>query len=180
MSLREEEAGAGAMWEAPVPVSPVVVEGDADVALNALRRLVQALRSMGIRSQRDFGVTPAQLFVLRRIAAHPGVSMSELARYTLTRESSVSEVVSRLVASGYVSRRPAATDRRRAELRLAPAGQRVIALAAETVQERLVGSFQRLPDEIRGGLARGLAAWVAAAGLDEAPATMFLEPEARP
>jgi DNA-binding MarR family transcriptional regulator len=144
--------------------------------MDSIRRLVQALRSLGLRSERDFGVTAAQLFVLRRIAADPGLSLAELARQTLTRESSVSEVVARLVAGGFVERRHAVDDRRRLELRLAPAGERIVAVAPETVQERLVDAFRALPDDARRALSRGLSAWLVAAGLDHLPASMFFEP----
>jgi DNA-binding MarR family transcriptional regulator len=150
--------------------------GEAAVAMDSIRRIVQALRALSLRSQREFGVTAAQLFVLRRIAAHPGLSLAELARQTVTRESSVSEVVTRLVARGFVERRHAEDDRRRVELRLAPTGERVVAVAPETVQERLVDAFHDLPDDARRALSRGLSAWLVAAGLDHLPTSMFFEP----
>jgi DNA-binding MarR family transcriptional regulator len=151
----------------------------ADLTMNSLRRIVQALRGMGASAQRDYAVTAAQLFVLRQIAMHSGQSMTDLARRTFTRESSVSEVVGRLVTRDLVERRVATTDHRRVEVHLTPAGQRIVAEAPETVQERLAAGFHALPDDVRRSLAQGLAAWLAASGLGDVPASMFFESASR-
>ena len=148
---------------------------DARNVMDSLRRVVLALRSAGETPGREHGLTTARLFVLRQIAANPGLGLSELAARTLTRASSVSEVVSRLVEAGLVERRIGAPDRRRAELRLTPAGEAVVAPAPETPQERLVAGLRALPDETRRSLAAGLVAWLAAAGLQDAPSVMFFE-----
>ncbi|HSA56489.1 MAG TPA: MarR family winged helix-turn-helix transcriptional regulator [Gemmatimonadaceae bacterium] len=149
---------------------------EARAVMEALRRVVLALRSVGEGPARDHGLTSARLFVLRRIAAHPGQGLAELAARTLTRASSVSEVVTRLVEAGLVERHSGATDRRRVELRLTPAGEAMIAGAPETTQERLVAGLLALPDETRRSLAEGFAAWLAVSGLADAPSVMFFEP----
>lgn len=148
---------------------------DAAVALEALRRIVHALRTQGTQAEREFGVTAAQLFVLRQIGRRPGLSLHDLAERTHTRDSSVSEVVSRLVSGGFVERSPDPDDRRRVRLTLAPAGRRVVAVAPRTVQERLVSAFEALPAPARTALAHGLDAWIRAAGLDDTPSAMFFE-----
>lgn len=148
---------------------------DAAVVMDSLRRVVQALRSMGRTPAPGPRVTAAQLFVLSQIAAQPGQSLVELAGRTLTRESSVSEVVARLVRRGLVERRTAALDRRRLVLTLTPMGERIVATASGTVQERLVAGLRALPDETRRALADGFHAWLEASGLRDAPAPMFFE-----
>ena len=82
----------------------------------ALRQIVQALHVASRASERAVGMSTAQLFVLQQIAQAGTCSVGELAALTLTHPSSVSVVVSRLVAQGLVERRDAAEDRRRAEL----------------------------------------------------------------
>jgi nitroimidazol reductase NimA-like FMN-containing flavoprotein (pyridoxamine 5'-phosphate oxidase superfamily)/DNA-binding MarR family transcriptional regulator len=151
---------------------------DAMLAMQGLRRLVRALRTTSASVEHDRGVTSAQLFVLRELANAPGSSVSELARRTLTSQPAVSEVIARLTSNGLVVRTPAAGDRRRADLRLTAAGERILAGAPETVQERLVGAFQSLARDDRRLLAAALDRWLAAAGLDDTPATMFFEPPA--
>lgn len=150
--------------------------GDAAIVMDGIRRVVQALRAMGeTTTQAGAKVTPAQLFVLRQIGARPGLSLSELAGQTLTRESSVSEVVTRLARRGLVERRTATPDRRRLLLTLTPAGEHLIATASDTVQERLVAGLRALPDDTRRALADGLEAWLETSGLRDAPTPMFFE-----
>ena len=144
--------------------------------MTALRQLVRALRSADTASNQALGVTIAQLFVLRQISRHPGMSMRELATHTATTQSSVSEVVERLVGRGLVARRQAVDDRRRTELSLTPQGVMMMSRGGDHVQERLIAGFQALSEEQRRALTDGLDAWVAACGLDALPAPMFGEP----
>lgn len=149
---------------------------DSARVMDAIRRLVRALRSSSDASRRDFGVSTAQLFVLRQIAATPGCSLGEVAERTRTTQSSVSEVVARLVRRGLVSRRAATSDRRRAELVLTAKGRSLLERARTTLQERLIEGLEGLEAGERRALASGLEAWLTAAGLADLPATMFLEP----
>lgn len=148
--------------------------------MNALRRAVRALgasaHDAGRRRNAGAGVSGAQRFVLRQIAAAPGLSPGELARRTLAGQSTVSEVVGRLVAAGLVERRPSPADARRAELTLTARGRRATAAAPPTAQERLATGLAALAATEREALADLLEAWLAAAGLADVPATFFFEP----
>src|SRR4051812_49679467 len=66
--------------------------------LDAIRRVVRTLREASRHSDRVVGVSAAQLFVLQRLAGTRGLSVNELAARTLTHQSSVSVVVSKLAA----------------------------------------------------------------------------------
>lgn len=144
-------------------------------ALDALRRLVRALSASAHGSGR--GVTGAQLFVLRQIGSTPGISVDALARRTFARQSTVSEVVARLTAAGFVTRARSATDARRVELALSAAGRRVVRRhdAGPTAQERLAAALERLGPRQRRALADSLEAWLLEAQLTGTPATMFFE-----
>ena len=144
-------------------------------ALNALRRLVRALRAAGRDARRKHAVTSAQLFVLRELGASPGMALGELAQRVHTSQSTVSEVVGRLVDAGFVRRRTPAADGRRRELTLSARGRNIVDAAPPSTQERLIASFRGLPASRREAIAAGLEAWVDAAGLAEAPAPMFFE-----
>lgn len=150
--------------------------GAASRAMEGIRRLVRAIRVSSTASERAVGLSAAQLFALRQIALRPNQSLNELAKRTLTTQSSVSEVVTRLVDQGLVARNTSALDRRRAELSLTDEGRKVLARAPETVQERLVSGYGLLEPEQQAMLAVGLESWLSASGLSETPATMFFEP----
>jgi DNA-binding MarR family transcriptional regulator len=144
-------------------------------ALDALRRLVRALSASAHGTGR--GVTGAQLFVLRQIGATPGISVDALARRTFARQSTVSEVVARLTAAGFVTRARSAADARRVELALSAAGRRIVRRndAGPTAQERLAAALERLGPRQRRALADSLEAWLVEAQLTGTPATMFFE-----
>jgi DNA-binding MarR family transcriptional regulator len=145
--------------------------------MNGLRRIVRALRTGNSETERAIGVSSAQLFALRQIAHHPGQSLRDIAASTVTTQSSVSEVVARLVQSGLVARNVAADDRRRTELEATKAGRASLAEAPETAQEKLLGGFLRLSARKQRLLAAGIDEWIEAAGLEHLAPTMFFEEE---
>jgi DNA-binding MarR family transcriptional regulator len=150
---------------------------EATMAMDSLRRFVRALRTQNEVTEREYGVTAAQLFVLRQIAASPAQTLGAVAERTAARQSSVSEVVSRLVSLGFVDRTTSTGDRRRVELSLTPAGERVVRDAPPTLQEQLLAGLESLSPEVRRSLTDGLEAWLIASGLGEVPTTFFLEPD---
>ena len=152
----------------------------ATFVMDALRRIVRALRTGGIATERKLGVSSAQLFVLRQLGEAESMAIGEIARRTVTAQSSVSEVVARLVERGLATRRTSSEDHRRAEVALTPAGRALLGEAPETVQERLLAAFRRLAPETQVTLGDGMRAWIAEAGLSEVAATMFFEPDAPP
>ncbi len=146
-------------------------------AIDSLRHLVRALRMSSHQAWRDLGVSGAQLYVLRQLASAQPLSLSELAERTHTHASSVSVVVSRLLARGLVARRAAADDARRAELTLTAAGTRLLERAPMPVQARLIDALADLPAGERTRLARTLARLCVALGIAADPPVMFFEEE---
>ena len=144
-------------------------------AINALRRVVRALRIAGGLAEQRLGLSGAQVFVLEQLAAKPEQSISELMRRTMTSQSSVSEVVARLVGQRMVSRRQSSTDGRRVVLALTPRGRSALRSAPGSAQERLMSGFKQLTPTHGARLATLLEEWLSAAGIARTPATMFLE-----
>jgi DNA-binding MarR family transcriptional regulator len=150
--------------------------GDADVrAMNALRRLVSALRSSGAVAGGELKMSVAQLFALRTIGQQSGLSMTDLAAATLTTPSAVSEVVSRLVARKLVHRTTDPVDHRRIMLELTSEGRRLYAGLERTLPERLAAALSSMDSEQRAVLADGMEAWIALAGLETVAPAMFGE-----
>jgi len=151
-----------------------------DDALNAvvdsLRRITQAIRLSSSVVHDTLGITGAQLFVLQQLAAQPGASLRELAELTLTDQSSVSVVVSRVVDRGYVTRRVSAVDARRTELTLTRAGTTLLGRAPALAQTRLMAALRAVPASQRRVTARVLEQLARAVGSTTGPAPMFFEP----
>lgn len=118
---------------------------DVRVVLDYFRRIVQTLRASSRAAERRIGLSGAQLFVLLKLAGEEGLSINELAARTLTHQSSVSVVVTRLVEGGYVARTRSAHDARRVELTLTRKGRTILAKAPEAAQERLITAISGLP-----------------------------------
>jgi DNA-binding MarR family transcriptional regulator len=152
------------------------------VALDAIRKLIRALGESARMAQGRTGITGAQLFVVRVLAAQPGgLSINELAERTMTHQSSVSVVVTRLAARGLVTRSPSPDDRRRQIVTLTPRGRTLHRTAPAVAQEMLVAAIRGLSPARRRALATSLRALTDTLGLsDQTAAPMFFEEEDRP
>jgi DNA-binding MarR family transcriptional regulator len=119
----------------------------------------------------------AQLFVLQTLADAAASSLNDLAERTLTDQSSVSVVVSRLSDRKLLHRRPSSLDARRVELALTPAGRRVLERCPEPTQARLLAAVRRLTDPELDALTSGLTALIREMGIANAAARMFFDEE---
>lgn len=152
-----------------------------DVArvMDAVRRVVRALRVSTRAVEREIGISGAQLFVLQQLGESPAESLNELAERTSTHQSSVSVVVSRLEEKGLVVREPAPEDARRVRIALAEEGRALLDRAPPTSQSQLVAGLRRLPPERLAVLAGAMEEWMREARLDTDPATFFFEEDER-
>ena len=148
---------------------------DLSRALNAVRRMVRGLRSAAEAVERELNISAAQLFVLRELGQVPDQSVKDLAAVTMTTHSTVSQVVGQLIAKGLVTRRPDASDGRRAVLRLTRQGASLVKRSPRVIQADLIEGFGTLRSSERRGLANGLEKWLDASGLSGAPSTMLFE-----
>lgn len=148
---------------------------DGRTIMDALRRIVRALRHSARMTETSLGISAAQLFVLHQLADEDGLSIGTLAERTLTDQSSVSLVVGRLAERGLVARRDGADDRRRTVVGLTAAGRRLLRRAPEATQLRLLAGLRRMSAGDRKTLAELLATLVAAVEKSDAVPPMFFE-----
>ncbi len=149
---------------------------DVQSVLDAIRRIVRALRITSRTAEKKVGLSTAQLFVLSKLADASTLSLNQLAHRTLTDQSSVSVVVQRLVSKRLVRRMRSPHDARQLELSLTPRGRLALKKAPGPAQDRLIRAIHSLPPTQRRLLAKSLARLLRAAGLDDrAPAPLFDE-----
>lgn len=149
-------------------------------ALEAVRRLVRALRLSANRARESVGVSSAELFILR--ALHDGGpvgSLNELAARTYTDQSSASPIVERLRRRRLIRRRRSAVDGRRVTIELTDSGRALLQRAPLPPQAGLITALQRMPTTERDALARGLGRVVAEMGLDQDQGAMLFEEPTR-
>src|SRR4051794_39145356 len=124
----------------------VRIMSDSQRILDSIRRLVRMLRVSDRQAQSELGVSGAQLFVLTELGKTPALSLNELAARTLTDQSSVSVVVTRLVDAGLVTRDRDERDARRLVLHLTRTGRALLQKAPPVAQERLLAVFDAMPE----------------------------------
>jgi DNA-binding MarR family transcriptional regulator len=144
-------------------------------ALAHIRALVGALQRSARSIEQRTGVTNAQLFVLRQLAAAEMLSINELAALALTQQSTVSTVVARLAAQGLVRRGRSAHDGRRVTVSLTPAGRKLLRHAPKPPTGRLLDGLASLSSKDLAALASGLAALSATMNLPVKGAAMLFE-----
>lgn len=145
-------------------------------ALNSLRRIVRAGRGATQAVEARYGISSAQLYILQALAETPGMSIKDVVALTLTTNSSVSEVVARLVNSELVVREVAPDDRRRKVLTLTEAGREIVRHSPRTIQQTLVEGFHRISTKDQHALANSLEKWCELSGFGDVPATMMFDP----
>jgi DNA-binding MarR family transcriptional regulator len=140
-------------------------------AMQLLRALVAALTSSARSIESGTGITNAQLFVLRQLATDSTLSVSDLATRAHTLQGTMSTVVARLAAAGFVKKVQSTVDRRRAVLSVTPKGRRTLARAPAPPTEAVLASLAALTSHELRSLTRGLGALAASLGLraDEPP-----------
>ena len=143
--------------------------------LDGIRHIVRTLREASRGAERAVGLSAAQLFVLQRLAGGHTLSVNELAERTLTHQSSVSVVVTKLARRGLVERTRASEDARRLEVSLTDAGRAVLARAPAATQDRLIAALALMGRPARARLARDLGFLLDAMGIERRHAPMFFE-----
>jgi DNA-binding MarR family transcriptional regulator len=147
--------------------------------LNSLRRTVRAFRAAAMVAEDVLGISGAQHFVLQQLANGPAVSLNDLAARTMTHKSSVSVVVSRLVARGFARRERSAADGRGVVVTLTPAGRRALSRAPDSAQTRLVAAMRRLDPDQLADFARLFETFNTELGIQSLEPTMLFEDQAR-
>jgi DNA-binding MarR family transcriptional regulator len=148
-------------------------------ALDAIRRIVQALRASTRVAERRLGISGAQLFVLHALSESPADSLNDLAARTFTHQSSVSAVVERLVKRRLVSRKRSSADARRIVLSLTPSGRALLRSSPDIAQLRLISALRELPPRDRRSLASILDRVVHGMGADATPSLFFEDTSSR-
>ncbi len=155
-------------------------EASVGKALEAVRRVVRALRLSANRARESVGVSSAELFILRALNdGGPVASLNELAARTYTDQSSASPVVERLRRRRLIRRRRSAIDGRRVTIELTDSGRALLQRAPLPPQAGVIAALHRMSGAERDSLARGLTRLVVEMGLDHGQGAMLFEEPSR-
>lgn len=144
--------------------------------LDAIRKILRALRKSSRAAETEVGLSGAQLLVLQLLKTGKPLSVNELAEKTQTHQSSVSVVVTRLTDAGWVKRQTNAEDGRRVDVSLTAAGSKLLAKKAPPLaQEKIFSALNEMSPARQKLLAELLTELVERAGFANEPATLFFE-----
>ena len=141
-------------------------------ALVAIRRIVRAAEFASRDLTRAPGLTPSQLIVLQNVAraGEPGAgAIAEAARLS---QATVTALLDKLEARGFIVRQKTSADRRRISVVLTPEGRKALAETPDVLQDRFAARFAKLADWEQASIIAALervSALMDAEGIDASP-----------
>lgn len=138
-----------------------------DTILETYRAVFRALQSATIADWIDLDCSMAQLKTLFVIAGEEPLPIGRVGELLRVGLPTASHLVERLVQDGLVERASDPSDRRRALARLSDAGAAQVARLRQGSATHLRGWVDRLSDDERADLARGLGALARVAAVTE-------------
>lgn len=118
----------------------------ADGVLIAIRRIIRAIELHSRFLVDRYGLTGPQLAVMRELAEHDGVSVSQLSAGVHLSQATVTGILDRLEKGGLIRRQRSADDRRRVLVRLDDLGRELLNAAPPALQAHFMQNFAKLAD----------------------------------
>jgi len=116
-----------------------------NAALRAIRRILRAAEQGGRKLAMETGLTPSQLLVLQEVERRRETTPSAVAANLQFGQATVTNLVDRLMAAGFVTRQRNERDKRQIILRATPEGRAALESAPDLLQARFRARFEELP-----------------------------------
>ncbi|MFM2066562.1 MAG: hypothetical protein RLZZ584_1471 [Pseudomonadota bacterium] len=113
----------------PKPVDVEDIDAQAQAAARVLRRfrlVFNAVKTHFQQVEKQAGIGGAQLWALSVVATSPGIGVNALAQAMDVHQTTASNLVKSLVTAGLIAAEKSAPDRRAVQLKLLPAGAKVM------------------------------------------------------
>lgn len=104
----------------------------------------------------EYRITSPQMICLYTLANCEGMTQSDLAKQVDLGASTITGIVDRLEAKGYVVRIRNTADRRKVTLQITDRGREVTCSAPGAMQDRLLASLRNLPETEQATIAAAL------------------------
>jgi DNA-binding MarR family transcriptional regulator len=124
------------------------------------RLVAELITNRALREATDGELSRTQFAGLRFIRCHAGCALQDLAAGLDVSHPAALKLFERLNRKGLVKRDTARDDRRRAELRLSPRGEEVLAAIRERQTRCVRHIIDEMPTEAAGRLAPALSAFI--------------------
>ncbi|WP_238650956.1 MarR family winged helix-turn-helix transcriptional regulator [Paenibacillus piscarius] len=121
-------------------------EKQLDDILSSFRCITHNFQQLLWKYAEELNITSTQLMVLRKLAMHPDVGITELADLLHLGNSAASGVVDRMVKAGLITRERSQSDRRSFKLAMTEKGKEIRELSRQSFR-RHVQPLAELPAE---------------------------------
>lgn len=142
--------------------------------LRRFRVVFNAVKSHFQQIEKQAGVGGAQLWALSVIGANPDIGVNNLAKAMDVHQTTASNLVKSLVLSEMIAAEKKGADRRAVQLRILPAGRRVLRKAPGPFAGVLPDALARLDAETLARLDQDLALLIKLLAADERAASIPL------
>jgi DNA-binding MarR family transcriptional regulator len=150
------------------------LDGDAVRVLRRFRIVFNAVKTHFQQVEKRAGVGGAQLWALSIVSANPGIGVSGLAAAMDVHQTTASNLVKALVTAEMLAAEKNGRDRRAVQLRVLPAGERVLRKAPGPFSGVLPAALAGLDAQTLARLDHDLALLIAALQADERAAAIPL------
>lgn len=145
--------------------------------VQSLRRIFKAIQDYSQEVSASFGITGPQLWALKTISEYESLPLGELGRKMYLHPSTVTGVVDRLEAKGYVLRDRDREDRRVVNVRLTDKGKDLAKKAPNPVQGKMIYGLRNLESEELRVIYESMKKLAEIAEAQDVKATFFFDTE---
>ncbi|GAC32120.1 MarR family winged helix-turn-helix transcriptional regulator [Paraglaciecola polaris] len=117
-----------------------------DELLVSLRRVIRAIDLYSKKLNKESGLTSPQLIVMQEIANNEDVMVKDIATHINLSSATVTSILDRLEARGYVVRERTQVDKRKVAVRLTESGTNAFKNAPTLLQEHFINRFEALDE----------------------------------
>ena len=153
---------------------PAANEEAAVAVLRQFRQVFNAVKSHFQQVEKTVGLGGAQVWALSVVRDNPGIGVGALARAMSIHQSTASNLVRTLIDREMVVGVKESADRRAVQLKLLPAGAKVLRNAPGPFAGLLPDALKSLPPETLARLSEDLEQLIVAIAADEAGASIPL------
>jgi DNA-binding MarR family transcriptional regulator len=114
--------------------------------LISLRKILRAITLHSKSLSKRYGLTGPQLVILNEIANYEGISVTQLAKSISLSQSTVTEILKRLLKKELVKRTQNEKDRRSVMIGITSKGNEILAQAPPALQEIFMERFENLAE----------------------------------
>ena len=132
------------------------IPADTSEAIAGRLRLSATRLARRLRQEAQTGLSPSQLSALAAVERHGPLTLGTLAEHEQVAPPSVTRVVAKLEADGFLTRQPDPDDRRVTRVVVTPKGRNLLGASRRRKTEWLTTRLENMDDEQRARLADAL------------------------